>query len=244
MSRVILVTGANQGIGYEIVRHIAQKGEGHIIYLGSRSTERGAESVAKLEAEGLKGVHLLQIDVTNQASVDAAAAKIAAEHGHLDVLVNNAGIGGLNLEQRADVVKTDIVQQVYDTNVFGVIRTSVAFVPLLKKSTLPIITLVSSGLGSITINTTKESPYYNLPYAAYNSSKTAVNGYITSLAAAFPEAKINSVSPGHISTNINGYSGTENIHDCVEGVIKHVILLNKDAPTGTFLNHDGTPIPW
>eukprot|EP01114_Cavostelium_apophysatum_P014562 TRINITY_DN3808_c0_g2_i2.p1 TRINITY_DN3808_c0_g2~~TRINITY_DN3808_c0_g2_i2.p1 ORF type:complete len:242 (-),score=58.83 TRINITY_DN3808_c0_g2_i2:54-779(-) len=241
MSQVILVTGANQGIGFELVRQLATLG--HKVYLGARSQERGKEAIAKLEAQGLKNVRFLQLDVTDSTSVNAAVKQVESEQGHLDVLVNNAGIA-LEPANNGSTVDVELVKKTYETNVFGVIRVTTAFVPLLKKSSNPVILNISSGLGSVSGQADPTNVWSKVQLAGYNSSKAALNAYTIALAADFTEARVNVISPGYVATNLNAYSGNEPIDKSAEGVIKRGILIGKDGPTSQFLDHKDKNWAW
>jgi NAD(P)-dependent dehydrogenase (short-subunit alcohol dehydrogenase family) len=146
--KTVLITGANKSIGYETARQLGKLG--YRIWLGSRNVARGKAAVEKLAAEGLK-VHLLDIDVTNDASVQAAAARIQKEDGKLDVLINNAGIpGGEAMKPLAPTSQpVSEIKEVYETNVFGPIRVTQTFSALLKAASNANVVMVSSGLGSL-----------------------------------------------------------------------------------------------
>ncbi len=168
------ITGANKSIGFETARQLLQKG--YFVYLGSRNIDNGNEAVDKLKAEDLNNVEAIQIDVTDQDSVKAARAAIGKKTAVLDVLINNAGISG-GLPQTATSINIEVFKNVYDTNLFGVVMVTQAFLDLLHKSTEPRIVNVTSGLGSLTMNNDPKWPYYNVKAAAYNSSKAALNMY-------------------------------------------------------------------
>ena len=187
----ILITGANKGLGREAARQLIAAG--HTVYIGSRDDQRGKEAVDEL------GARLLLIDVTSDESVQAAAEQLRQEAGGLDVLVNNAGIAG-GRQAPADVTAADM-QAVYDTNVFGVVRITHAFLPLLQASDAPVIVNVSSGLGSLTVTTDPQRMESQLPTVAYSSSKAAVNMLTSQYAKAFPAIRINVVDPGYTATD-------------------------------------------
>jgi len=240
-SRIILITGANQGIGFELVNQLSQTG--HTIYLGTRSIEKGKDALQKIEANARKNVHVLQLDVTDPKSVTAAVKQFQSEQKHLDVLVNNAGIL-IDGKQRPTEANLDTVKDTFETNVFGVIRVTSAFVPLLKLSSNPIILNVSSILGSISGQNDPNSPIYSWRYTGYNSSKAALNAYTVALAGDFPEARVNSIHPGYVITNINKGGGVESTENSAKGVIKEGILLEKSGPTGQFLDYTGKRWDW
>jgi len=239
-SRIILVTGSNQGIGFEVVRQLAQKG--HTVYLAARSVEKGKEALAKLHAEGLKTVKFVPLDVTDQASVDNAAKQIASEQPHLDVLVNNAGI--LVDEPKPTETSVELIKHVFETNFFGVIRVTTAFLPLLRKSSNPVISNISSGLGSSTQQSTPGHAFSSFQKSGYNSSKAALNHYTITIAHDFKEARVNVISPGYVATGMNNYAGIVAVDKSAAGVIKNSILLDQTGPTGKFLDWEEKTWPW
>lgn len=182
------------------------------------------------------------MDVTDQASVDAAAAHIGKEHGHLDVLVNNAGIGISS--SRPTETPVEEVKTVYETNFFGVVRTTVAFVPLLQKSSNPVISNITSGLGSSTYQSDVNLPWAKVQLAGYNTSKAALNHYTITIAHDFKEARVNAINPGYVATNLNNYSGVVAVEESAAGVIKNSILIDQSGPTGKFLDYTDKIFPW
>jgi len=242
MSKVILVTGANQGIGYEVVRQLAT--QGHTVYLGARNAERGQAAVAKLHEEKLASVKFLLIDVTSQESVDAAHKQFSSEQSHLDVLVNNAGICPEAMDTPAAAANVDTMKIVFETNFFGVVRVTNAFLPIVKKSKNPSILNVSSSLGSVTRHADPAAYIHKVTIPGYNASKSALNAYSVNLAASVPEVRINVICPGFTSTNLNNYKGHFTPQASAAGVVKYGILVEDNAPTARFLSHDGTIIPW
>ncbi len=235
MSRV-LITGANKGLGYETARRLIEAG--HTVYLGSRDAERGRKA-----AEAL-GARLVLIDVTDDASVDAAAKEVEAEGG-LDVLINNAGIAGQEANPDRDALPgaaqttADAMREVFETNVFGVVRVLHAFLPLLQRSPAPVVVNVSSGLASLTSMTSTLRWY---PGVSYPASKAAVNMVTVQFANAFPGIRINAVEPGYTATDLNGHSGHQTIEQGAE-VIVRMAQIGPDGPTGTYSDING-PLPW
>jgi len=227
-----LITGANKGLGLQTARRLIA--EGHTVYLGARDARRGQV------AADLLGARLLLIDVIDDDSVAAAASKVREQVGHLDVLVNNAGIAA---PRRApgDVTGSDI-QGVYDTNVFGVVRVMHAFLPLLEASDAAVVVNVSSGMGSLTITTDPERFESTLPSLAYSSSKSAVNMLTSQYAKAYPTLKINAVDPGYTATDLNGHRGTQSVEEGAE-IIVQMATIGADGPTGGFFASNG-PVPW
>jgi NAD(P)-dependent dehydrogenase (short-subunit alcohol dehydrogenase family) len=216
-----LVTGANKGIGLEIVKRLIN--EGMTVYLGARDAEKGEKAAADV------GARFVQLDVTDAESVRRAAASIEA----LDVLVNNAGITGgqANAPGSADV---DVIREVFDTNVFGVIAVTEAFLPLLRKSAHPRIVNMSSMVGSLTHMLANDTPNS----LAYVPSKTALNAVTVSYAKAEPGIRINAACPGYCATDLNNHSG---YRTAAQGANAAVTLatLDDDGPTGGFYDEDG-----
>jgi NAD(P)-dependent dehydrogenase (short-subunit alcohol dehydrogenase family) len=221
-----LITGANKSLGFETARRLTEAG--HTIYLGSRDEQRGKEAAARI------GARAVQIDVTSDDSVQAAAALIRAEAGHLDVLVNNAGISG-GRKPPGDVTAADM-RAVYETNVFGVVRVTHAFLPLLAASEAPVIVMVSSGLGSLAIATD------SLELLPYPSSKSALNMVTVQYAKAFPAMRINTVDPGFTATDFNQHRGTQTVEEGAE-IIVAMASIGPGGPTGGYFSAAG-PVPW
>lgn len=241
-----LITGANRSIGFETARQLLQKG--YYVYLGSRDLENGQKAVEKLKAEGLNEVEVIQIDVSDDESVKAARAEIGKKTESLDALINNAGILG-GMQQTAIDTDTAVFKEVYDTNVFGVIRGTQAFLDLLRKSPEPRIVNVTSGLGSLTLHNDPAWKYYTVKAAVYNSSKAALNMYTISLAYELRDTpfKVNAVDPGYTATDFNHHSGTGTVEDAAARLVKYA-TIGADGPTGKFFSDDNSPetgeSPW
>ncbi|WP_442737951.1 SDR family NAD(P)-dependent oxidoreductase [Streptomyces pseudogriseolus] len=231
-----LITGANKGLGYETARQLIKAG--HTVYVGCRSLERGRKAADDL------GAHLVQLDVTDEDSVVQAARTIEADGG-LDVLVNNAGVEALaedgNVLTTADTT-AERMQQLYATNVFGVVRVTHAFLPLLKQSAAPVIVNVSSGMASLTLVTTPDTPFHNYPGVAYPSAKAAVNMITVQYAKTFPDMRINAVEPGYTSTDINAHAGMQTVEEGAE-IIARMAQVGPVGPTGTYQDREGA-LPW
>ena len=227
-----LITGANKSLGFETARRLAEAG--HTVYLGSRDEQRGKEAAGRI------GARPVQIDVTSDDSVQAAAALIRDEAGHLDVLVNNAGISG-GRKPPGDVTAADM-RAVYETNVFGVVRVTYAFLPLLAASEAPVIVMVSSGLGSLAIATDPDRFESSLELLPYPSSKSALNMVAVQYAKAFPDMRINAVDPGFTATDFNQHRGTQTVGEGAE-IIVRMASIGADGPTGGFFSAAG-PAPW
>ena len=226
-----LITGANKGLGREAARCLLA--DGHDVWLGARDPERG-----RAAAEDLGG-RFIQLDVTNEASVRAAAERIAADGG-LDVLVNNAAItGGF---KPVEEVTAEDVGGVFDTNVLGIVRVTRAFLPLLERSASPVIVNVSSGMGSLAVTTDPARLESTLIGLAYPASKSAVNMLTSQYAKAFPRMRINAVDPGYTATDLNAHRGIKTVEEGAE-IIVLMARLDGSGPTGTFVDADGA-VPW
>ncbi|MBA6437924.1 MULTISPECIES: SDR family oxidoreductase [Streptomyces] len=233
-----LITGANKGLGFETARRLIAAG--HTVYLGSRDADRGRRAAEQLGA----GARLVVLDVTDDASV-AAAAKTVEADGGLDVLINNAGIearmpdGGVI---GAAEVTADMMKEVFETNVFGVVRVTHAFLPLLRRSAAPVVVNVSSGLASLERVSTPDTPTHAYPGVAYPASKTTVNMVTVQYAKAFPEMRINAVEPGYTATDLNGHTGHQTVEEGAE-IIVRMATVGPDGPTGGYFDIEGT-LPW
>ena len=233
-----LITGANKGLGFEAARQLVAAG--HTVYLGSRDADRGREAAALLGA----GARAVQLDVTDDASVQAAAKAIEADGG-LDVLINNAGIEGRgpgNAVIGPAEVTADLMRETFETNVFGTVRVLHAFLPLLARSASPVVVNLSSGLASLAMLSDANGPTHFYPGVAYPASKTAVNMVTVQYAKAFPNMRINAVEPGFTKTDLNGNTGTQTVEQGVE-IIVRMAQVGPDGPTGTFVSAHGA-LPW
>ncbi|MEV1021855.1 SDR family NAD(P)-dependent oxidoreductase [Streptomyces sp. NPDC050264] len=233
-----LITGANKGLGFETARRLVAAG--HTVYVGSRDAERGRRAAEEL------GARHVVIDVTDDASVAAAVRAIDTDGGGvLDVLVNNAGIEGRTdgngIVAPADET-VDTLRPLFETNLYGTLRVTHAFLPLLRRSTAPVIVNVSSGLGSMALVTDPTTPAYGYPGIAYPASKTAVNMLTAQYAKAFPEIRINSVEPGFTKTDLNGNTGVQTVEQGAE-IIVRMAQVPPDGPTGGYFDARG-PVAW
>jgi NAD(P)-dependent dehydrogenase (short-subunit alcohol dehydrogenase family) len=229
---ITLITGANKGLGFETARRLIAAG--HSVYLGARDSKRG-----RAAADAIGG-RFLELDVTSDASVEAAAADIRRRDGRLDVLINNAGIPGPAAAPSA--VTADQFEQVYAVNVFGLVRVTSAMLPLLLQSEQPVIVNVSSGLGSFGVVTDKARMESQRTALAYSSSKSAVTMLTVQYAKAFPEIRINVVDPGFTATDLNGNRGTQTVTEGTDAIVS-MATIDSDGPTGTFQDRHGT-VPW
>jgi NAD(P)-dependent dehydrogenase (short-subunit alcohol dehydrogenase family) len=248
-NRIALVTGANQGVGFQVAKELVANGL--TVLVGSRNFERGEAAAKEIGA----GAVALQLDVTDPTSIAEAAERIRTEFGRLDLLVQNAAIsntrkGILSIAEyvkisRASNVSLDEVRAVWETNVFGVLAVYQAMLPLLRESSDARIVNVSSGVGSLTDNANPAHPYHAMFGPVYPASKAALNAITLAMMVELESTgiKINLVSPAFTKTNLNGYAGTESVEDGSREVVR-VALLGPDGPTGTFTRWENVTIPW
>jgi NAD(P)-dependent dehydrogenase (short-subunit alcohol dehydrogenase family) len=247
--RIALVTGANQGVGLQVAKGLVAKGV--TVLLGSRNFERGEDAAKEIGP----GAIPLQLDVTDRASIAAAAERVRKEFGWLDLLVQNAAIsnttkGNLSIQEyvklsRASNVSLDEVRAVWETNVFGVLAVYQAMLPLLRESSDARIVNVSSAVGSLTVNADPANHYRATFGPVYPASKTALNAITLAMMVELESTgiKVNLVTPGFTKTNLNGYEGTASVEDGSREVVR-VALLGPDGPSGTFTRWENTTIPW
>jgi NAD(P)-dependent dehydrogenase (short-subunit alcohol dehydrogenase family) len=244
--KTVLITGANRSIGFEAARQLLK--QGYYVYLGSRDLQKGQQAVSQLQAEGLTQVEPIEIDVTNLESIRAARETLARKTVSLDVLINNAGILG-GMAQHPIDTDISIFKEVFETNFFGVIETTQAFMDLLRQSPEPRIVNVTSGLGSLTLHADPSWKYYQVKAACYVPSKAALNAYTQVLAYHLRDTafKINVVDPGYTATDFNHHSGPGTVADAAARLVK-AATLGTDGPTGQFFSDDNAPetgiSPW
>lgn len=234
--KTALITGANRSIGFEVAKQLSK--QGIFVYLGARSLAKGKAAVQELNENGFENLKAIEIDVTNSESISAARKTIEMEKGKLDILINNAGILGINPQSATETVIEDI-QNVFDTNFFGVIKVTQAFLELLKKSDNPRISNITSGLGSLTLHSDPNWKYYQVKTAAYGPSKSALNAYTVVLAHELRDLpfKVNAIDPGYTATDFNHHSGPGTVESAAEFILKHT-LTNENGPTGSFFSND------
>ncbi len=239
-SKGAVVTGANKGIGREIARRLATMG--FKVWLGARDAERGMAAAQELRAEGLD-VKWLELDVTQDDSVAAAAKTVSAESASLDVLVNNAGVA-INYDPPPSQQRVADIQATYEVNVFGPIRVTQAFLPLLLAAPAARIVMVSSSTGSIGRALDPATANHAVNLLGYGSSKTALNAITVAFARELEPSgiKINAAAPGYTATDLNGYKGHRTVQQAAEIVI-HLATLDADGPNAGYFNDDG-PLPW
>lgn len=247
-SKVALVTGANKGIGFQIAKALAA--QGLTVLVGSRELERGAEAAKNIGS----GAAALQLDVTDAASIAAATKRIQSQFGRLDVLVNNAGIAyagkpGASFEEKlasglpSSAPLAD-VRAIFETNVFGVIATIQAMLPLLREAPAGRIVNLSSTVGSLTFQSEPSSPVRAILSVGYSPSKTALNAITVAFANELQgtRIKVNAACPGFTATDLNNFKGTRTVEEGAREAVR-LALLGPDGPTGSFSNDDGV-IPW
>ena len=251
-SPVALVTGANKGIGLQIATDLAA--HGLTVLVGSRTLENGETAAASVGGDA----RAVQLDVTDPASIAAAAQRIRDEFGRLDVLVNNAGIShtptpaGSETDRslpeivqagRLSVASLDEIHTVFDTNVFGVIAVTQAMLPLLREAPAARVVNVASSGGSLTLNSDPTNPHRAM-FGTYSASKAAANAVTVAFAAELEAAgiKVNAACPGFTATDLNFFRGTRTVQQGAREPVR-LALIGPDGPTGTFSNEDG-PLPW
>ena len=245
--QVALITGANKGIGLEIARGLA--GHGLVVLIGSRDLDSGTTAAASIGPDA----HAVQLDVTDAQSIDAAAARIGAEFGRLDVLVNNAGVShaaapGTPFDEimrgnPLTVAPMHDIRAVWDVNVFGVIAVTQAMLPLLRRSPAARIVTMGSSAGSLAISA---DPAYEqrAMFGNYTASKSAAHAVTLAFALALdPEGiKVNIACPGYTATALNAFSGPRTVEQGARRAVE-LALLGADGPTGTFSDDSG-PVAW
>jgi NAD(P)-dependent dehydrogenase (short-subunit alcohol dehydrogenase family) len=228
----VFITGGNTGLGFETARRLTDMG--YKVYIGCRDEAKGEKAAAEL------GAQYVVIDVTDDESVRNAVDSYMQKEPHLDILINNAGIPGGRTA--AQDVTADIMRHVYDTNVFGIVRVTNGFLPLLQKSGNPVIVNVSSGLGSFGQVHDPSKIESKVNPLAYSSSKAAVCMLTVQYAKGLPGIKINAVDPGPTKTGEQFSRGAQTVREGTDAIIK-MATVNTDGPTGIFVNKDGI-IPW
>lgn len=246
---VALITGANQGIGFQIAKDLAANG--FTVLVGSRNLGRGEVAAGEIGPDA----HPLQLDVTDQASILAAAQRVRQAFGRLDVLVQNAAImttkahPGSNEDYaratRPSVVSLEEMRAVWETNVFGVLAVYQAMLPLLRQTPGSRIVNVSSGAGSLTVNSDPNLPFRAHFGPLYGASKTALNALTLAMAIELePDGiPVNAVSPGFTKTAMNAYEGTDTVEDGAREAVR-LAMLGPGGPTGGFTHATFGVIPW
>jgi NAD(P)-dependent dehydrogenase (short-subunit alcohol dehydrogenase family) len=241
MEKVVLITGANKGIGFEVARQLGRAG--FTVLLGARDASRGEEAADKLRGEG-SDVHFVVADLNRASECGAALAKqIGEEFGHLDGLVNNAGMGDPG-DGHASVATIEALRRTFETNFFGTVAFTQQLLPLLRAAEEARIVNVSSALGSVAINGDASSPFYHAKALAYNASKAALNMFTVDMAYDLRETKIkvNSACPGFTATDMTNHNAPQTVEEGAIAIVR-LAQLPEDGPTGSFIHKDGT-YPW
>jgi NAD(P)-dependent dehydrogenase (short-subunit alcohol dehydrogenase family) len=231
---VALITGANKGLGLETARQLGKLG--YTVLLGSRDALKGEVAARLLREDGIDA-RVVKLDVNKQHDIDAAAAMVESEFGHLDVLVNNAGV----MIEKGWI---ENLRATFEANLFAVLAVTKALLPALKKAEAARIVNVSSILGSVSMQATKGSPTYSTKLFAYNASKAALNVFTISLAHELraTKIKVNSAHPGWVKTDLGGDAAPMNVVDGAKTEVE-LATLGEDGPTGGFF-HMGQAIAW
>ena len=240
--KIALVTGANKGIGFETARQLGR--QGITVLLGARDERKGEQAAGKLREGGIDA-HALALDVSNSQSIRDAAARVEREFGRLDILVNNAGVMLDDEKKKPSEQSIETWRKTFDTNFFGLIETTNAFLPLLRKSEAGRIVNLSSILGSIEYHATPDSPVYESKRTpAYNVSKSAVNAYTVQLAYELKDSriKVNAAHPGWVKTEMGGEEATMDVEDGAKTSVA-LATVGASGPNGAYL-HMGEPLPW
>ncbi|WP_066938855.1 SDR family oxidoreductase [Microtetraspora fusca] len=239
----VLITGGNKGLGFEAARRLGELG--WTIFLGSRDEGRGQAAADKL-TDGGANVVMVPLDVTSDESVADAVRLVRRHTDRLDVLINNAGAPG-KIVAPADAT-ADEIHSVYDTNVYGPVRVTHAFLPLLQAADHPRVVMVSSGGGSFAVVTDPGQPVAKMHELAYSSSKAALNMITVRYAQALPEIKFNVATPGEVAnrkfaaTDMNNHTGQLTVTEGTDSILR-LAMIDADGPTGTFIDRLG-PIGW
>jgi NAD(P)-dependent dehydrogenase (short-subunit alcohol dehydrogenase family) len=240
--KTALITGANKGIGLETARQLGK--QDITVLVGARDSSKGKTAADELRKKGIDA-HALEIDVSKPESIKKAAAQVERDFGRLDILVNNAGVMTDEREKKVSEQSLATWRETFETNVFGLIATTEAFLPLLRKSEAGRVVNLSSILGSITFHATPGSPVYeSKDTPAYNVSKSAVNAYTVQLAYELKDTKlkVNAAHPGWVKTDMGGEGAMMEIEDGAKTSVA-LATLGTDGPNGTFV-HLGEPLPW
>jgi len=235
-----LVTGANKGIGHETARRLAELGM--TVLVGARDPRRGEVAVDRLRKTSAD-VHLVHLDVADDASIARVAGDVTKRFGRLDVLVNNAAIANGSAPPSKQSVAA--MRELFATNVFGLVAVTQAFLPLLERAPAARIVNVSTSLGSSTLSANPDTPVSQQNFLfAYSASKSAVNAFTVRLANELrsKNVKVNSACPGYVATDLNGHRGVRTVQEGAE-IIVRLATLPEDGPTAGFFNDAGA-VPW
>ncbi|MDV3129967.1 SDR family oxidoreductase [Mycobacterium sp. 21AC1] len=243
----VLITGANKGLGYETARRLGEMG--WRVFLGARDESRGAQAAERLVADGLD-VQFVPLDVTSDDSVRAAVRVVGEHTDRLDVLINNAGVTGEHIGAEGTLTPqftgpAETLPQhlapVFDVNVFGTVRVTHAFLPLLRVGQDPRVVMVTSGAGSLTIANDPTRPESARPHLMYPASKAALNMITIQYAKAIPEIRFNLADPGFTATDLNGHHGTQTVTEGTDAIVE--FATTSPGPTGQYRDRAGV-VPW
>ena len=239
--KIALITGANKGIGLETARQLGK--QGITVLAGARDEAKGKQAAEELRKAGLDA-HGIVIDVNNADSIQRAAARIERDYGRLDILVNNAGVMIDDPKKKPSEQSLEVWRKTFETNLFGLIVTTQALLPLLRKSAAGRIVNLSSILGSVTLHATPGSPVYDSKLPAYDVSKSAVNAYTVHLAWELKDTpiKVNAAHPGWVKTELGGEGATMDIPDGAKTSVA-LATIGADGPNGAYM-HMGETLPW
>jgi NAD(P)-dependent dehydrogenase (short-subunit alcohol dehydrogenase family) len=239
--KIALITGANKGIGLETARQLAKQGV--TVLAGARDEAKASQAAAELREEGLD-VHGIVIDVNDEGSIQKVFSRIERDYGHLDILVNNAGVMLDDQKKKPSEQSLEVWRATFETNLFGLVATTQALLPLLRKSAAGRIVNLSSILGSITLHATPGSPVYDSKLPAYDVSKSAVNAYTVHLAWELKDTpiKVNAAHPGWVKTEMGGDGATMEIQDGAKTSVA-LATIGPDGPNGGYV-HMGETLPW
>jgi NAD(P)-dependent dehydrogenase (short-subunit alcohol dehydrogenase family) len=229
---ITFITGANKGLGRETARRLIE--QGHTVLLGARDAEAGTAAADEL------GARFVPIDVTDDESVAAAAANVGHHEGSVDVLINNAGVHGPHGDP-SGLTGADVLG-VFDVNLAGVVRTTTAFLRLLRRSADPVIVNVSSAMGSLAATHDPARAESGVIAPIYTSSKAALTMLTTQYAKALSDIRVNAADPGYTATDLNGNSGPQTVTEGTDAIVG----LATEGPghgSGRFVDRDGE-ISW
>ena len=242
--KIALITGANKGLGFEMARQLGQQGVA--VLLAARDLTKGEAAAKTLESEGIDA-RAVKLDVADSGDVKAVAALIEKDYGHLDILINNAGImiepGGF-ASNTAVTSGPEILERTFETNFFAVVALTQALLPLIEKAPAGRIVNMSSILGSQTLHATPGSPIYDAKTFAYDASKAALNSFTIHLAHALKgtKVKVNSAHPGWVKTDMGTDAAPMELPEGAKTGVE-LAMLGEDGPTGGYF-HLGKTLPW
>jgi len=229
---ITLITGANKGLGYETARRLIDLG--HTVLAGARDRQRGTTAAREL------GAAFIHLDPADGGSVEAAAARVRSDYGRLDVLINNAGTAAPRLG--AEELTAEAAMEGFAVNVFGPIRVTHAFLPLLRAAEHPRIVNVSSGAGSFHRLLSPGTVENAVMLPVYPATKAALTMLTVQYARALPGILVNAADPGFTSTDFNSHRGTQTVTEGTDAIVR-LATLPPGGPTGTFQDRHG-PVPW